>query len=143
MNRSYAFLTALLLPAAVAAQAPEAKPGLVPKAQAANGENVFKVRCAECHATSDFTKVDFARGFDDRPLFELYEKIRSTMPDDKPGTFLPQEYLDVSLYIYKLNGAEEGEGEIKPEEEAMKAVRYKMKLEGKPKPKPQPKAARR
>jgi S-disulfanyl-L-cysteine oxidoreductase SoxD len=136
MKRLYVLLAALLLPATAVAQTTEAKPGLVPAAQAANGENVFKIRCSECHATTDFTKSDFARAWDDRPLFELFEKVRSTMPDDKPGTYLPQEYLDVVLYIYKLNGAAEGEGEIKPDEAAMKAVKYKMKLEGKPAPKP-------
>lgn len=142
MKRLYVLL-ALLLPGAVLAQNGEAKSGLVPRAQAANGENVFKIRCLECHATTDFTKLDFARGWDDRPLFELYEKIRSTMPDDKPGTYTPQEYLDVTLYIYKLNGAEEGDGEVKPEEAAMKAVKYKMKLEAKPQPRPTPQPARR
>lgn len=140
MNRLYtiqlALFGALLCSAPVAAQNGEAKPGVVPAAQAANGENVFKIRCLECHGTSDFTKLDFARAWDDRPLIELYEKIRSTMPDDKPGTLLPQEYLDVTLYIYKLNGAAEGPGEIKPDSSAMKAVKFKMKLENSSKPKP-------
>ena len=140
MNRFYAIPTvlfgALLCSAPVAAQNGEAKRGVLPAAQVATGENVFKIRCLECHGTSDFTKPDFARAWDDRPLFELYEHIRSTMPDDKPGTLLPQEYLDVTLYIYKLNGAEEGPGEIKPDSIAMKAIKFKMKLDGSAKPKP-------
>jgi mono/diheme cytochrome c family protein len=118
----------LLLAGPVAAQDGSApSTGTVSAVQARRGEATFKQTCAACHATSQFTAAQYVRAWSDRPVIELFEQLRSNMPQDNPGGLTRQQYLDVVLYLYKLNGAAEGERELPPDDEAMKATRIRLK----------------
>jgi hypothetical protein len=52
------------------------------------------------------------------------------MPQDNPGGLTRQQYLDVVLYLYKLNGAAAGDQELPPDDEAMKGTRIRLKPAG-------------
>jgi len=96
--------------------------GTVAPSQVQRGEKTFRSQCLECHATKEFLKEDFVKSWNGRPVFELFELIRTSMPEDTPGILSRQEYLDVVTYIAKLNGAPEGHSEIAPEDSIMKAL---------------------
>ena len=115
-----------IAPALVHAQSEE-KPIPVQSAQAQRGEVVFNGTCLACHARADFTKHEFTKTWHDRPLFELVEGLRASMPEDKPGSLTTQEYLDVVVYIFKMNGTPEGGDEIKPDESSLTSIRLRMK----------------
>ncbi|MGH7469734.1 MAG: c-type cytochrome [Longimicrobiales bacterium] len=116
------------LPAArVAAQSDSARSsGAIAAAQAKRGEATFKETCAACHATAQFNTAAFARSWNERPVFELFDQLRSNMPQDNPGGLTRQQYLDVVLYLFKLNGAAEGERELAPDDDVMKSTRIKL-----------------
>ncbi|MEO7361574.1 MAG: cytochrome c [Gemmatimonadaceae bacterium] len=76
--------------------------------QAVRGMEVFKKTCLECHTNSDVTGADFKIKWNTRPVYDLFDVIRTTMPDDKPGTLTPDQYIDVVAYLARLNGAGSG-----------------------------------
>ena len=49
--------------------------------------------------------------------------MRTTMPEDNPGSLKPQQYADILSFVLKLNGFAAGETELTGTDAAMKAVR--------------------
>lgn len=90
--------------------------------QATAGEAVFVKVCAECHEKKDVTSADFRSKWHGRALLELYELIRTTMPDSNPGALSRDEYAGTLAYILKLNGVPAGPTAIMPDSIAMKAA---------------------
>ena len=107
-----------------------AKPagGPVSPVQARRGETAFNQSCSACHTTAQFNSEAFAKTWNERPIIELFEQLRSSMPQDNPGRLTREEYLDVVLYLFKLNGAAEGVQELAPTEEVLRATKIKLKV---------------
>lgn len=80
----------------------------VSQEQAVRGLSVYTKTCVECHTKSDITGADFKIKWNGRPVYELFDVIRTTMPDDKPGTMTQDEYIDVVAYLVRINGAASG-----------------------------------
>ncbi len=100
-------LVALSLPLApqLGAQAKDSlPPAIYTEAQATHGEAVFMKVCNECHTRPDYSSPDFKLRWNGQTVYDLFDRIRTTMPDSKPGGLQPDEYLDVTAYLLKLNG---------------------------------------
>ena len=76
--------------------------------QASRGLGVFTKTCSACHMKEDMSGNDFKTKWSTRPVFDLFELIRTTMPDDNPGTMTRDQYIDVTTYLLRLNGAPSG-----------------------------------
>jgi mono/diheme cytochrome c family protein len=90
--------------------------------QATAGQAVFTKVCAECHETKDVTGADFKTKWGGRPVFALFEQIRTTMPDGNPGTLSRDEYLATVTYIMKLNGLPAGSTPLASDSAALSAI---------------------
>ena len=99
---------------------------LYTEAQAEEGAKVWTATCAGCHETKDVTSADFRTKWVGRPLFELYEQIRTTMPDDGPGTLTPEQYLHSVVHILKLNGLPAGETALVSDSATMSALKFEL-----------------
>lgn len=99
---------------------------LYTEAQAEEGARVWTDTCAGCHETKDVTSADFRTKWVGRSLFELYEQIRTTMPDDGPGTLTPEQYLHSVAYILKANGLPAGETPLVSDSVAMSALTFEL-----------------
>jgi mono/diheme cytochrome c family protein len=99
-------------------------------AQAERGLTVFKNVCAECHEMEDLTNSDFRQNWDGSTLYELFDLIRTTMPDETPGTLTPQQYVDVTAYILQLNKLPDGDEEFTGDEATAGAVRLALPSSG-------------
>ena len=86
--------------------------------QAARGADVFSQVCVECHVRKDMSNANFRVKWNGRPAFDLFEIIRSTMPEGSPGSLDRPSYLDVVAYIAKVNGIEAGTTAL-PDDEAV------------------------
>ncbi len=42
---------------------------------------------------------DFAGNWGGKPVADLFEKIKTTMPEDNPGSLKPQQYADIMAYF--------------------------------------------
>lgn len=96
---------------------------LYTEAQATAGAEVYTKVCASCHEKTDVTNADFKANWGGRTLYELYEEIRTTMPDDNPGALSREEYAGATAYILKLNGFVAGEVAVMPDSAAMAAAK--------------------
>lgn len=91
--------------------------------QARRGQVTYAARCTSCHAASTYTGPSFARAWVERTVFDLYDLIRTRMPDDNPGSLSAREYVDVVAYIFSLNGYPLGKHELEPDDELLRRIR--------------------
>jgi hypothetical protein len=76
--------------------------------QATAGQAVWAKTCSGCHETISVTGGDFRTTWSGQPVFALFERIRTTMPEDNPGSLQREEYAATLAYILKLNGLPAG-----------------------------------
>ena len=99
---------------------------LYTEAQATDGAAVWTKTCSSCHESKDVTSADFRTKWGGRALFELYEQIRTTMPDDAPGTLTAEEYTNSVAYILKLNGLPAGETKLVADSATMSGMKIEL-----------------
>lgn len=92
-------------------------------AQAQRGEASFKQICTECHTAGQFSGSGFITAWRGAPLYQLFDLIRTTMPNDFPGSLPAQTYADIVAYILKLNQYPAGQKELAPDPDSLKAIR--------------------
>src|SRR5712691_522102 len=79
--------------------------------QQARGKALYNDKCASCHQeslkgtteTPPLTGDMFWGNWETYSANNLVEQVRSTMPEDNPGSLMRQEYVDVVAYILKTN----------------------------------------
>lgn len=98
------------------------KAGVYTVEQADRGIALFKTKCASCHAPNRFTDDLFYTSFAGKPLWEMFDVISDTMPEDDPGGMKPEEYADVIAYLLKLNGFPAGQTDLPTSKEALSAI---------------------
>lgn len=101
--------------------------GVYSEAQAARGEIVFKATCLECHVPSDYTDDAFKSKFVGGTVFDMWELIRSSMPQNNPGSLSNAEYTDVVAYLFKLNGLPTREADMPSTADSLKAIKVEAK----------------
>jgi mono/diheme cytochrome c family protein len=98
------------------------KAGVYTAAQAERGLAVYNSKCASCHAPNRFTDEFFYSSFAGKPLWEMFEVISDSMPEDNPGGLKKEEYADVIAYLLKLNNFPTGEIELPTDREALSVI---------------------
>lgn len=137
MNRLRRDLFCLLITLAGTAASTEAqqKPGSAPRStlggvftteQARRGEMQFRAGCANCHSVREFTSPGIFRAWNGRPIRELFEMIRSLMPDDNPGGLAKQAYVDVLAYLLAENGYPAGTTDLPSDEAELGKIRIEV-----------------
>ncbi len=87
------------------------------------GEQWFKSVCMECHATGNLTNPDFRLAWRGKSALELFERIRSTMPANKPGTLTQGTYASIVAYLMKVNGMPVGTRRVSSDSSALASIR--------------------
>jgi cytochrome c len=115
----------------VDAQAPASVwAGVFTEQQAKRGEALYKQECATCHGdalegngqTERAQKLErmlpplsgdvFKGNWNGRPLSDLFDKMKRTMPRDDPGKIGLNQNADMLAYILKFNGFPAGKAEL-------------------------------
>jgi quinoprotein glucose dehydrogenase len=86
--------------------------GVYSPAQAARGEETYFNICVACHPTPTYTGQAFQAAWANRPLSELFDVIKTTMPKNDPGTLTSAEVVQMIAYILKLNDVPDGNAEL-------------------------------
>jgi len=114
---------AALLAISVAAAAQKSvKAGVYTAAQADRGQALFRSKCASCHAPNRFTDDLFYTSFAGKPLWEMFDVISDSMPEDNPGSLKKEEYADVIAYLLKLNNFPAGAVDLPIDKDALSAI---------------------
>ena len=53
----------------------------------------------------------------------MFDQIRTTMPEDNPGSLERQQYIDVVAYIFSLNAFPAGENELPGDDDGLKKIK--------------------
>ncbi len=123
LGLSWVLATALCLGAGVIAQEKKSvKAGVYTPEQADRGQSLYRSKCASCHAPNRFTDDFFYQSFAGKPLFEMYDVISDSMPEDNPGSMKPEEYVDVIAYLLRLNKFPTGPDALTPDKDALSAI---------------------
>lgn len=98
--------------------------------QAQRGQALYNKQCAECHgdnmegdgqterarrlnrAMPPLSGDVFKGNWNGRPLSDLFDKVRKTMPRDDPGKLSLKENADILAYMLKFNQFPSGSKEL-------------------------------
>ena len=105
--------------------------GVYTEPQARRGLEVYGRSCGGCHAEDlrgkgtapSLVEESFMFLWEDMPLGELFERTRTLMPSDRPGSLAAQDYADVIAFILQKNGMPSGPRELETSPEVLKAIR--------------------
>lgn len=108
-------------PDSVRAAAAEVPP-LYSAGQARRGQSTYEKHCVSCHSAGAYTGAAFRMAWGNRSVYELWEQIRTTMPQNGPGTLTPGEYADIVAYLLRLNRLPAGPTDLPSEPERLKPL---------------------
>ena len=100
--------------------------------QQTRGKALYNDKCASCHQeslkgtteTPPLTGDTFWMNWETYTANNLVEQVRSTMPEDNPGSMTRQEYVDVVAYILKTNQVAY-DGDLPMDADSLKKVTIK------------------
>lgn len=101
--------------------------GVYSDAQARRGQATFNATCLSCHVPEDYTGDAFQSKFVGGTVFDMYENIRTSMPQDNPGSLTNQQYTDLVAYLFKLNGLPTRGTDLPAVTDSMKAIKVEAK----------------
>jgi hypothetical protein len=96
--------------------------GVYTEDQSARGKETFTNACSSCHELGDFTGTTFINTWKGSTAFDLFKDMSSLMPQDAPGSLMPQAYIDIVAFMFKSNSFPAGTTELPPDENALKQI---------------------
>lgn len=109
------------------------KAGIYTADQARRGENVYMSLCVSCHPAATQAGLPFNARWGGRPLSELYDAIKNTMPKNDPGSLTPEECAELIAYVLKLNEVNAGKAPLAGDSGQLRKIRIETpSMAGKP-----------
>jgi mono/diheme cytochrome c family protein len=96
--------------------------GVYTDQQAARGESIYRTMCLACHDDTDHTGATFKQNWDTRTAFDLFETIRTTMPNDDPGRLPREDYVSIVAYLLKVNKMPSGKKPLPSDSTGLKQI---------------------
>jgi len=105
--------------------------GVYTEEQRQRGERTYSDSCATCHAP-DLTGsqvvpalvgADFLTKYSGSTVSDLFDRIRTTMPQDGPGSLSPAQYADVVALMLNKNNFPGGTTDLPADLDELKTIR--------------------
>jgi len=105
--------------------------GVYTEEQNRRGQAIYANSCASCHSASlagadvvpALVGADFLGKWTGATAGELFERIRTTMPQASPGSLSPQEYADIVAHIFNRNRFPAGRAPLDGDLAALRMIR--------------------
>ncbi len=105
--------------------------GVYSEEQAKRGRATYSEHCLECHGrdlTGDVENRPLTGGgvfsnWDGSAMLTLFDRVRITMPGDKPGTLNRQQIADILAFVMQFNGLPAGNTELSTRAEILQQIR--------------------
>ncbi len=109
--------------------------GVYSEEQAKRGNALYTQYCSSCHGpelagaeiTPPLVGGAFASNWDGLTLGDLSERIRISMPADKPGTLARQQVADLLAFILSAGRFPAGSAELPRDAELLKQIKFEAK----------------
>jgi S-disulfanyl-L-cysteine oxidoreductase SoxD len=106
--------------------------GVYTEAQARRGADLYARQCASCHGTSltggeeapALAGGGFVANWNGLTLGDLFERTRTTMPQNDPSRVTRQQHADILAYLLSMNKFPAGKMEIEPKTEVLRGIRF-------------------
>ena len=117
---------------AVSAQEKSQWDGVYSDEQAKRGEPLYAQYCSSCHGPDlaggemapGLVGGDFAANWNDLSLGQLFDRIRTSMPQNNPGSLSRQQNADILSFILLKGSAPAGTAELPTQTEVLNTIKY-------------------
>ena len=125
-------VAALLVGALLAQEASKSVwDGVYTEEQAGRGQALYNKHCASCHADTltggemspPLAGGEFLSNWNGLTLGDLFERIRTTMPQNNAGKLSREVNADILAYILSVNKFPAGKAELPHQTEFLKEIR--------------------
>ena len=118
--------------ALAALQARSVVDGVYTDAQAVRGERSYASYCANCHGVElaggdlapSLVGSEFIAHWNGSSVGELFERIKTTMPQDSPDSLSRQQYADLLAFMLKKLDFPAGTSELPAAAAPLDAIRF-------------------
>ena len=134
MKRFGIVAAVLLLVAGIRAQDRTTWDGVYTEEQATRGEALYQEHCVRCHGAAlqgngegalPLTGSIFMATWNGVEMGAMLERVRLSMPQDKPGTMSRQQIADLLAFVLRSNKFPAGESELARQPDLLNAITFK------------------
>jgi len=105
--------------------------GVYTSAQAGRGQSLYGAQCGSCHGATleggesapALAGGEFLSEWNGLTAGDLFERIRTTMPQNKPGRLTREVNADILAYLLSVNQFPSGKTELSHVTEELKGIR--------------------
>ena len=105
--------------------------GVYTPEQAARGSALYSQHCASCHGSAltggesapPLTGGDFFSNWNGLTVGDLFERIRISMPADRPGKLTREQDADILAFMLSMSQFPTGKTELEHQTEVLKQIR--------------------
>jgi mono/diheme cytochrome c family protein len=105
--------------------------GVYTKAQAQKGEAIYNEKCSKCHGSDasggdapSLSDSGFAGDWDGLTVLQLFDRTRSSMPQDAPQSLTREETVSLMAYLFSKNNFPAGEIDLSERGEMLGTIKY-------------------
>jgi mono/diheme cytochrome c family protein len=106
--------------------------GVYTEEQAKRGAALYARECAGCHGVSltggeeapPLSGTTFVSNWNGLTLGDLFERTRTTMPQNDPSKVSRAQHADILAYILSVNRFPAGKAELDKQTEVLKEIRF-------------------
>jgi cytochrome c len=108
--------------------------GVYTEEQATRGEALYAEQCVKCHGATlqgngegakPLTDATFKSTWNGVPLGALFDRVRLSMPQDKPGSMTRQQVADLLAFILHENKFPAGKVELTRQTDLLNAIMFR------------------
>jgi mono/diheme cytochrome c family protein len=112
--------------------------GVYTEEQAKRGAPMYGEQCASCHGPElmggemapPLATGDFLAGWDGLTVGDLFERIRTSMPQNAPGSLSGQQNADILAFIFSANKFPAGPAELSSQAMMLKDIKIEARKPG-------------
>jgi len=105
--------------------------GVYSDGQAGRGAALYQAGCASCHGdklqgkgpTPALAGSDFVMNWSGMTIGDLFDKIQSSMPADKPGSLSREQSANLVAYLLSANKFPSGKADLSSDTERLRQIR--------------------
>ena len=106
--------------------------GVYSDVQAGRGAALYQTACASCHGdklqgkgqTPALTGSDFMMNWNEMTVGDLFDKIQTSMPADRPGSLSREQNASLVAYLLSANKFPSGAAELSSDAERLRQIRF-------------------
>src|SRR5579863_646678 len=106
--------------------------GVYTSEQARRGATLYANNCASCHGSAlnggesapPLAGGEFFANWSGLTLGDLFDRIRVSMPADRPGKLSREQNADVLAFMLSVNQFPSGKAELEHQSEVLKQIRF-------------------